>query len=204
MNQPIGLLMEQGNQAFLRNMHEQAHGYYLKALLEAKALKTVIQYIKKNRDNLSKDLLALHELLHKKYHLWFAPAGILSLLNSFKDDVEKIQMTQRYEKFTQTIFSTHPVTPEQIVDAFLENYENQPSQEINFLLRLLQEHGYTFTLFDVNRLIANRSKVQQLTRYKQSLEWKTPTPIEIDVIEGHEFEQFLFDLLVKSGFRVEQ
>jgi len=72
-------------------------------------------------------------------------------------------------------------------------------------LQLLHEKGLPYSLYDVYRLLYDRSRILELKRYEQKLQHKSITLSDIDYMGGHEFEEFLLlDFLPKLGYRVEQ
>lgn len=204
MTDTVELLVQKGNTAFLAGNREDAILCYFNALEKAGALQTVLRYIQKNKENLSEDQLVLQELLYKKYHIRFVHGALPNLLYILKDQIEKIEATNAYQRFKKIILSKHPRTPEQYVDAFLMNFENQPSQEMNFLLKLLQEKGFAYSLYHIIRLCNDRNGLLKLQRFEQSLQQKSTTLFDIDVMDGHEFEEFLFDLFTRLGYQVER
>lgn len=163
-----------------------------------------MRYIQKHKDNLAEDQLMLQELLYKKYGIRFVYGALPSLLHILKNQIEKIDTDKAYERFKKIILSEHPRTPEQYVDAFLQNFENKPCQEMNFLSQLLQEKGFQYSTYDINRLCYDRSRILELNRFEQSLQQKSMALSDIDTMSGHEFEEFLVDLFTRLGYRVER
>ena len=196
--------MQQGNTYFLAGNREGAILCYFNALKKAGALETVLRYIKKNKNNLSEDQLILQELLYKKYGIRFLYGALPSLLYMLKNQMKEIETTKAYERFKKIILSKYPRTPEQYVDVFLENFENQLGQEMNFLLKLLQQQGFAYSLINIIQLCNDRSRFLKLKRFEQSLQQKSTSLSDIDTMDGHEFETFLVDFVIKLGYRVER
>jgi len=204
MTDMVESLVQKGNTAFLAGNREDAILCYFNALKKAGALETVLRYIKKNKNNLSEDQLILQELLYKKYGIRFLYGALPSLLYMLKNQIETFETNKAYERFKKIILSKYPRTPEQYIDVFLENFENQPGQEMNFLLKLLQEQGFPYSLINIIRLCNDRSRFLKLKRFEQSLQQKSTSLSDIDTMDGHEFEAFLVDFFIKLGYRVER
>jgi HJR/Mrr/RecB family endonuclease len=205
MKETVESLIKKANTLFEAGNQNKALLYYQKALHDSKALPLVIEYIKKNKDNLEENQYLLKDLLQTKYHILLLPEAFRLLLNSIKKQVEKQEEKIAYQRFKKSILSKHPTTPEQYVDILLEQNENPFWQEIQFLSTLLLEHGFNYYLCDVDQLCHQRTRARELARFERSLQEKKPDILtEIDSMTGYEFEDFLIDLFTRLGHRVEQ
>jgi hypothetical protein len=103
------------------------------------------------------------------------------------------------------MLAKHPKTVEQIIDVFLDEFENPSRKQKEFLLKVLMEHGMNYTLYDLDGFCNLRANARELTRFERSLDWKkTKTFTEIDAMTGYEFEDFIVDLFIKLGYVVEK
>jgi len=205
MKEAIESLIQQGNTCFLAGKPNDAIHYYYNALEQSGALKTVIKYAQKNKDNLSEDEHLLKELLQTKYDIHLIPGALYCFLIATKKQIEEIEEKEAYQKFKKLILSKHPKTPEQYVDILLRHYEDPPWQEMIFLSQILLENGHTYYVCDVDRLVHERTKALELKRFEHSLHKKKSTKLsDIDTMTGYEFEDFLVDLFRKLGYSVER
>jgi len=205
MKKNIASWTQKGNTCFLAGNYNQANAHYYDALLESGALKSVVRYVQKNQDNLQEDQEILRELLKQKYHITLFPGALPILLISIQKELELIENERACQRLKKKILLKHPKTPEQYVDALLEHSENPSWQEIEFVSKFLQEQGLNYYVCDVDRLCHDRLRVQELRRFEQSLEEKKPGRFsDIDTMTGSEFEEYLKDFFIKSGYRVEK
>jgi Restriction endonuclease len=205
MKKNVASETQKGNACFLTRQYSQANAHYYNALLEAGALKIVVRYVQKNKDNLQEDQDKLHELLKQKYQITLFPGALPIFLISIQKQLDVIEDERARERLKEKILSKHPKTPEQYVDALLEYSENPSWQEIGFVSQMLQEQGFNYYDCDVDRLCHDRQRAQDLTRFEQSLGEKKPISIsDIDAMTGHEFEDFLEEYFLKTGYLVEK
>jgi HJR/Mrr/RecB family endonuclease len=205
MKETIESLMRKANTLFEAGENKKAFLSYYKVLHRSQALPLVVEYIKKNKDNLEEDLYLLKDLLRTKYHILLLPEALRLLLNSIKKLLDEQDEKKAYQEFKKRILSKHPKTPEQYVDILLQQNENPFWQEIEFLSTLLLENGFTYYLCDVDQLCHERTRARDLVRFERSLREKKPDILtEIDSMTGHEFEDFLIDLFTRLGYRVER
>lgn len=165
-------LTRQGNDWFLTGDNNKAFLCYYKALHQAKALTIVLRYIRRYKENLSENQEMLRTLLREKYHISLVPGAITVLLLNLKQQVDQREEQKAYQRFKVAILSQHPETPEQYVDALLEQFEFVSWQHLGFLSDLLLEHGFNYYVCDVDRLYHERSKTLELTRFERSLQEK--------------------------------
>ncbi len=205
MTETVDSLIKKANTLFEAGDNKKAFLSYYKALHHAKALPLVIEYIKKNKDNLDEELDLLKELLRTKYNILLLSEALRLILKNTKKLLDEQEENKAYQEFKKHILSKHPKTPEQYVDILLQQNENPFWQEIIFLATLLQEQGFTYYTCDVDQLCHERTRVREQARFERSLREKKPDIFtEIDSMTGHEFEDFLIDLLTRLGYRVEQ
>jgi hypothetical protein len=140
-----------------------------------------------------------------KYHIHLVPGALPILLTSVKNQIEELEDAQAYERFKKLVLSKHPTTPVQFVDVFLEEFENGSWREIGFLSKLFLEHGFPYDVCDVDRFCHDRVRALELTRFEQSLHERKSTNFpDIDTMTGSEFEDFVMDLFIKLGYRVDR
>ena len=205
MKKNVASWTHQGNTCFLAGNYNQANVHYYNALRESGALQSVVRYVQKNQDNLEEDQENLRELLTQKYHITLIPGALPVLLISIQKELELIENERACQRLKKKILLKHPKTPKQYVDALLEHSENPSWQEIGFVSQLLQEHGFNYYDCDVNQLCYDRLRAQELRRFEHSLLEKKPTRFsDIDTMTGSEFEEYLEDFFIKSGYRVEK
>jgi len=205
MTETVDSLIKKANTLFEIGDYKKAFLSYYKALHHAKALPLVIEYIKKNKDNLDEDLYLLKELLQTKYHLLLLSEALRLILKNTKKLLDEQEENKAYQEFKKHILSRHPKTPEQYVDILLQQNENPFWQGIIFLTTLLQEQGFMYYTCDVDQLCHERARVREQARFERSLREKKPDILtEIDSMTGHEFEDFLIDLFTRLGYRVER
>ena len=196
---------QKGNTCFLARQYRQANAHYYNALLEAGALKSVVRYVQRNQENLQEDQEKLRELLKQKYQITLFPGALPILLISVQKQLDVIEDEQACQQLKKKILSRHPETPVQYVDALLEHSENPSWQEIGFVSQMLQEHGFKYYECDVDQLCHDRLRARELRRFEKSLAEKKPISIsDIDIMTGHEFEDFLEEYFLKSGYLVEK
>ena len=196
---------QEGNTYFLAGNHTQAILYYYNALRESGALPLVVRYVQKNQDNLQEDQEILRELLTQKYHITLIRGALPVLLISIQKQLKLNENKQACQQLKKKILSKHPKTLEQYIDALLEHSENPSWQEIGFVSQLLQEHGFKYYECDVSQLCYDRQRAQDLRRFERSLDEKKPGGFsDIDTMTGYEFEEYLEDFFIKSGYRVEK
>ncbi|VVB62000.1 Restriction endonuclease [uncultured archaeon] len=205
MKQTVESMITQANTWFLAGNTHKALLSYHKALQQAKALTIIENYIQKNKDDIFEDQDLLKELLHTKYHIRLVPGAISAILLSIKKQVEEKEQNKAYQRFKKNILSKNPKTPEQYVDALLQQNEKPSWQEMTFLSNMLLEHRHIYYVCDVDQLCHNQIRALELARFERSLREKKPEKFsEIDTMTGHEFEEFLIDLFTKMGYSVER
>ena len=205
MKKNVASWTQKGNTCFLAGEYAQANAHYYNALRESGAWKSVVRYIQKNPDNLQEDQEILRELLKQKYHVTLFPGALPVLLISIQKEIELIENEQACQQLKKKILLKHPKTPEQYVDALLEHSEDPSWQEIGFVSQLLQEHGFKYYECDVSQLCYDRQRAQDLRRFEHSLlETKPGRFSDIDTMTGYEFEKYLEDFFIKSGYHVEK
>jgi hypothetical protein len=205
MKETVESLIKKANTLFEAGDNTKAFLSYYKALHHAKALPLVIEYIKKNKDNLDEELDLLKELIQTKYHLLLLSEALRLILKNTKKLLDEQEENKAYQEFKKHVLSKHPKTPEQYVDILLQQNENPFWQGIIFLTTLLQEQGFTYYTCDVDQLCHERTRVRDQARFERSLREKKPDIFtEIDSMTGHEFEDFLIDLFTRLGYRVER
>ena len=205
MKETIESLMRKANTQFHTGEDNEALLSYYKALQHSQALPLVVEYIKKNKDNLEENLYLLKDLLRTKYQIILPSEALRFLFNSIKNLLDEQEEKKAYQEFKKHILSKHPKTPEQYVDILLQQNENPFWHDIGFLSTLLQEHGFNYDSCDVDQICHERARALDLTRFERSLREKKPDILtEIDTMTGHEFEDFLINLLPRLGYRVEQ
>jgi len=205
MTETVDSLIKKANTLFEIGDYKKAFLSYYKALRHAKALPLVIEYIKKNKDNLFEDQDLLKELLRTKYHILLLSEALHLILKNIKKLLDEQEEDKAYQEFKKHILSRHPKTPVQYVDILLQQNENPFWQGIIFLTTLLQEQGFMYYTCDVDQLCHERTRALELARFERSLQEKKPDILtEIDSMTGFEFEDFLMDLFPSLGYRVEQ
>ncbi|MCJ7571237.1 MAG: restriction endonuclease [Candidatus Thermoplasmatota archaeon] len=204
MKEKVESWTQQGNPWFLAGNKSEAITCYYHALKQSGALKSVVKYVQKNKDNLFEDQEMLQELLYTKYHMHLVHHALSLILISTKNQVEEIEETKEYQRFKKLILSKHPKSSTQFVDVFPDEFENESCKERGFLSKLLIEQGMNYSLCDANRLCNLRSQVKDLDRFEGSLQERPQTFTQIDSMSGHEFEDFVMDLLIKLRYRIVQ
>jgi hypothetical protein len=103
------------------------------------------------------------------------------------------------------MLAKHPRTVEQIIDVFIDEFENPSRKQKEFLLKVLMEHGINYSLYDIDGFCNLRANAKELARFERSLDWRKPTTFtNIDAMTGYEFEDFVVDLFIKLGYVVEK
>jgi len=205
MQKNVASWTHQGNTCFLAGKHNQAIPYYYNALRESGALQSVVRYVQKNQDNLQEDQETLRELLKQKYHITLIHGALPVILIGIQKQLEHSENEQACQLLKKKILSKNPKTLEQYIDALLEHSEIPSWQEIGFVSQLLQEHGFNYDECDVSKLCYDRLRTQELRRFEHSLLEKKPGRFsDIDTMTGSEFEEYLEDFFIKSGYRVER
>jgi len=196
---------QKGNTCFLAGNHTQAIPYYYNALRESGALKLVTNYVQKNQDNLQEDQETLRELLKQKYHITLINGALPVLLISIQKQLAHIENEHACQLLKKKILSKNPKTLEQYIDALVEHSESPSWPEIGCVSQLLQEHGFNYDECDVSKLCYDRQRAQEIRRLEHSLlETKPDRFSDIDTMTGPEFEEFLEDFFIKSGYHVER
>ena len=205
MGETVESLIQQGNNAFLAGNQIDAIRYYYKALKKSGALVTIVKYIQKNKNDLYKDQDMFQELLYTKYRIRLANGALSIILMSTKKEIDIQEEKTAFQQFKKIILSKHPKSPEQFADVFLDEFENGSCKEMGFLSKVLMEHGFNYSLCDVNRLCNLQANARDLARFERSLDEKKPaTFTKIDSMTGFEFEDFIVDLFIKLGYVVEK
>ena len=205
MKETIQSLVQQGNAYFLEGKQIDAMLYYLDAIKKSNALENIIKYAKKYNDNLYENQQMLRKLLLTKYHINIVPAALTSFLVHIKNQMIEIEANKAYERFKKLMLSKHPKTVEQIIDVFLDEFENPSSKEKELLLKIFKEFGLNYSLYEIDQFCHHRVNARELSWFEHSLNWEKPkTFTDIDAMTGFEFEDFIVDLFTKLGYVVEK
>ena len=205
MNDTTESLVQKGNQAFLAGRQTDAMLYYLDAMKKSGALESVAKYAHKHKDNLYENQQMLQRLLSSKYNIQLVPGALQLFLINVKTQMEQIEADLEYERFKKLMLSKHPKTVKQIIDVFLDEYEEPSNREKEFLIKVLLEQGLHYSLYDINRFCDLRTDAKKLVRFERSLDWmESKTFTDIDAMTGFEFEDFIVDLFIKLGYVVEK
>lgn len=196
---------QQGNTYFQAGKKNEAITCYYHALKQSGALKSVVKYVQKNKDNLFEDQEMLKELLYTKYNIHLVHQALPLILISTKNQVEEIEEAKEYQRFKKLIVAKHPKSPTEFVNIFLDEFEHGSCKEMGFLSKLLIEQGFNYDICDVDRLCHAQERTKDLNRFEQFLlENKLTKFSDIDNMTGYEFEDFVMDLFTKLRYRVEQ
>jgi len=205
MTETVESLTQQGNRAFLAGRQIDAMLCYLDAMKKSDALESVIKYAKKYNDNLYEHQPMLQKLLATKYHINIVPGALPLFLIHVKNQMEEIEANKAYERFKKLMLSKHPKTVEQIIDVFLDEFENPSSKEKEFLSKIFKELGLNYSFYEIDQFCHHRVNARELNWFEHSLEWEKPkTFTDIDAMTGFEFEDFIVDLFTKLGYVVEK
>jgi HJR/Mrr/RecB family endonuclease len=205
MTETVETLIQQGNRAFLAGRQTDAMLYYLDAMKKSDALESILKFLRKYKDNLYENQQMLQKLLNVKYKIKIIPNAIPIFLKHVKNQMEEIEAKKAYERFKKLMLSKHPKTVEQIIDIFLDEFENPSSKEKELLLKIFKELGLNYSLYEIDQFCHHRVNARALTWFEHSLEWEKPkTFTDIDAMTGFEFEDFIVDLFTKLGYVVEK
>jgi hypothetical protein len=173
MTDTVESLVQKGNTAFLAGRQTNAILYYLDAMKKSSALESVVKYVKKYHDNLFENQLILQKLLSSKYNIQLVPGALQLFLINVKNQMEKIEADIQYERFKTLMLAKHPRTVEQIIDVFLDEFENPSRKQEEFLLKVLMEHGLNYSLYDIDEFCNFRANAKELARFERSLDRKS-------------------------------
>ncbi len=170
MTDTVESLVQKGNTAFLAGRQTDAMLYYLDAMKKSGALESVVKYAYKHKHNLFENQLMLQKLLSSKYHIQLVPGALQFFLFNAKNQMKQIEADIEYERFKKLMLSKHPKTVEQIIDVFLDEFENPSRKQKEFLLKVLMEQGLNYSLYDIDGFCNLRAKAKELARFERSLD----------------------------------
>lgn len=168
-------------------------------LLESGASRYIKSIVKKQgRDISADDLLKLRELIQKK--------GIDIEVSQLKELIVDELSAQEHEIFISRMLSGRPKTLEDYLHIFIDIYGENYGEKLDDLYQLLDEQKIEFDKAALPSKISDIINDISLRQFEENLKSDNSEPMSItrvDLMSGHEFEEFLTVLFRNMGYSVE-
>lgn len=198
----IILLTKKGNTLY--NLHNTSKAYecYFYALINAKAIDLIDQYMTQYNSDLQMNLVKLQELLNCNYNIPITKDGLQMFLKETQKELDERRRIKEWKQFKKWLQQKHLKSPEEYVDIFLKHYGEQYHKHfLSFYCYLWEEGILNINMPQLFDIIMKQIKKIELKKFERFL--KSGKKLEtLDKMTGLQFEKYLTMFFETCGYQV--